>query len=245
MPRISQLRVILDTEPNLGAWNMAVDETLLESAISRDVATLRWYEWREPTVSLGYFQKSAELLVDDRLVRLPRVRRLSGGGTILHDNELTYCLCLPASQKVFEQPHELYDLIHQSIAHTLRQLGFPATLRGSGCKRSDEPLLCFQRQDAHDIVLGEQKILGSAQRRRRGAIMQHGSLIRQASSSALEIQGLIDLCLKQLPENLTEKLARETAATMSDTWSFENLTEDEIQMTRNFTDHYCTNVESR
>ena len=66
---------------------MAVDEVLLETAISANLATLRWYQWEEATVSLGYFQKSADLSNDPVLSRLPVVRRLSGGGAIIHDDE--------------------------------------------------------------------------------------------------------------------------------------------------------------
>lgn len=245
MPRLSHLRVMIDPVANSGAWNMAVDEALLESAISENMATLRWYRWREPTVSLGYFQKSAELGDNDTLANLPVVRRLTGGGAILHDDELTYSLCLPASQTLFGQPHELYDIVHLAIIAGLDQLGFPVTLRGSTWKRPDEPLLCFQRQDAHDVTLEGKKVLGSAQRRRRGAIMEHGSLIRKSSPHAKQILGLQDLISLPLPENLADLLTVPVADAVADAWSLGNLTESEIALCQNFEKVYCTSMQAR
>src|SRR4051794_28140239 len=134
MPRLPHLRVIVESEPKPGEWNMAMDESLLESAISDNIATLRWYQWSEPTLSLGYFQKSVDLFDEGLLARLPVVRRLSGGGAILHDDELTYCLAIPASQKLVGQPHELYDIVHGAVADGLQQLGFPVSFRGDTVK---------------------------------------------------------------------------------------------------------------
>ncbi|WP_157606281.1 lipoate--protein ligase family protein [Schlesneria paludicola] len=245
MSRLPYLRVLIDPVASSGAWNMAVDEALLESAITDNVATLRWYQWREPTVSLGYFQKSADLVDNDSIAGLPVVRRLTGGGAILHDNELTYSICLPASQSLFAQPHELYDIVHLAIIGSLRQLDFPVTLRGSTWKRPDEPLLCFQRQDAHDVTLNGQKILGSAQRRRRGAIMEHGSLIRKSSEHAPQILGLQDLISVSLPENLATILTVSVADAVAEAWSIGNLTESEIALCQNLEKVYCTNMQVR
>jgi lipoate-protein ligase A len=227
MPRLSHIRVIIDTKPQSGHWNMAADEVLLESAISSNVATLRWYRWNTATVSLGYFQKLDELANDPVLSGLPIVRRLSGGGAIVHDNELTYCLALPGTQTLFHQPHELYDIVHVAIATELGHLGFPVTVRGTDGKLADEPTLCFQRKNSHDVTLSQQKVLGSAQRRRRGAIMQHGSLLLKASAVAPEIPGLADLVNQKLPEDLIECLATGVARTVSQKWTFEPFTESE------------------
>ena len=208
---------------------MAVDEALLETAISDGVATLRWYQWSEPTVSLGYFQKSAELAGDTLLSHLPAVRRLSGGGAILHDDELTYSVALPANQKLFERPEQLYDIVHEAIAGSLREMGFPVSLRGQTLKRADEPLLCFLRQDSHDLTLDGNKVLGSAQRRRRGAILQHGSLIRRASPMAMHLPGLADLCLANIPEDLATRLTVRVAESLADSWKMGVLTDEEME----------------
>jgi lipoate-protein ligase A len=245
MPRISHLRVIFETEPHSGAWNMAVDEALLETAIATGIATLRWYRWSEPTVSIGYFQKSSELMDDPVLSRLPAVRRLSGGGAILHDDELTYSVTLPASQTLFQQPHELYDIVHRPLAAGLRQAGFPVIFRGTTLKRPDEPLLCFQRQDAHDITLDGVKVLGSAQRRRRGAILQHGSLIQRASPLAKQLPGLTDLSSAVLPEEFTQILTIEVATSIADSWESGSLTDAEIALASGFCVQDPLNVRHR
>lgn len=224
---------------------MAVDEALLESAVSPGMATLRWYRWCEPTVSLGYFQRSADFFQDPTLGRLAVVRRLTGGGAILHDDELTYSVSLPSTQAVFSQPHELYDIIHGAICNGLRRLGFPVFARGTTFKLQDEPLLCFQRKDAHDIVLNGCKVLGSAQRRRQGAIMQHGSLIRRASKLATQIPGLVELCPSHLPPNLAEILNESVVASIADSWAIEPLSEREIVLAQDLCENAMKNVRSR
>ena len=242
MPRIPRLRVIIEAEPHSGEWNMAVDEALLETAISADVATLRWYQWCEPTISLGYFQKSADFNSDAVLSQLPLVRRLSGGGAILHDDELTYSISLPASQKLFQLPHHLYDIVHQGALRGLRHLGFPVTFREKMMKQTIEPLMCFQRHDTHDIVLNGHKVLGSAQRRRRGAIMQHGSLIRRASASARQIPGLADLSDVTIPEELAGILSMQVAEGIAESLTVDTMTNIEIEMAKKIVLQHCTNV---
>ena len=224
---------------------MAVDEVLLESAVNPGTATLRWYQWAEPTVSLGYFQRSEEFYRDPILGQLPVVRRLTGGGAILHDDELTYSISLPASQTLFSQPHELYDIVHGAICHALKSLGFPVIARGTTVKQSEEPLLCFQRQDSHDVVLNRCKVLGSAQRRRHGAIMEHGSLIRRASKLAMQIPGLSDLCDCQLPGNLAEILNESVAVAIAETWVHEPLSAVEVSRALVFSENTVKNVRSR
>ena len=86
-------------EPASGAWNMALDEALLESAGDDPMATLRFYRWSEPTLSLGYFQRSAERAAHIASRDCPLVRRASGGGAILHDAELTYSLTIPTTDR--------------------------------------------------------------------------------------------------------------------------------------------------
>lgn len=241
MPRLPQLRVIIDTEPNTGRWNMAIDESLLNSAVLFNVATLRWYRWSEPTISLGYFQKTADIEGDPLLSPLPRVRRITGGGAILHDDEFTYSIALPSSQRLFQQPEELYDLVHISLARALSEMGYPVRCRGETIKQSEEPFLCFSRQDSHDITLNGRKIVGSAQRRRRGAILQHGSLIRRASNWAPHLPGLADLSQDDLPVDVVERLTSHVAEAIADSWIKATLTESEIKTAGGFCQHDTVN----
>jgi lipoate-protein ligase A len=231
MNKLPHVRQIIETASQSGAWNMAVDQILLQSAFESGIATLRWYSW-EPTVSLGYFQSEAELQTDKRLVNLPHVRRLSGGGTLVHDHELTYSLSLPPSQSLITRPVELYHIVHQCIAAELSRRGANAMLRGVTVKNRQEPVLCFAREDEHDLVLDGHKILGSAQRRRRGAILQHGGLLLAASSVTPELLGLQDLRPRIDLDQLAESLGNAILAEIAETWETGTLTTEELDRVR-------------
>lgn len=189
------VHVILD-EPQSGVWNMAVDAALLEESLRSGTIFLRLYRWSEPTVSLGYFQHESEQRHDPRIANLPSVRRLSGGGAILHHHELTYSCSLPPSHRLAQQPSQLYEEIHAIFIACLTAWGVPVVARGSNSNRKQEPFLCFLREAAPDLVVHGHKILGSAQRRRRGSVLQHGSLLLRASEHAPELIGLCDLTPK-------------------------------------------------
>ena len=187
-------RTILETVPGGGAWNMAVDETLLESAANAGTCTVRWYTWAEATLSLGYFQPEAGATGDPRLSGLPRVRRLSGGGAILHHHELTYSCAVPRTHPLANSPHDMYLAVHSRIISVLAAQGIDCALRGAPrTVAGAEEFLCFRRGHELDVVLDGHKVLGSAQRRRRGAVLQHGSLVLRRSEYAPEFPGLFDL----------------------------------------------------
>ncbi|MEZ6055072.1 MAG: biotin/lipoate A/B protein ligase family protein [Planctomycetaceae bacterium] len=193
-----QCRVIVARKPLQGAWNMAVDEVLLESVAAGGTSTMRLYRWDEATVSLGYFQRSTpEVERGGRFFGLPVVRRLSGGGAILHQHELTYSCCLPATHHLVGEPARLYDEIHRSIQMALREQGVEIQPRGEH-EGSDKPFLCFARGDRRDLVLDGFKVVGSAQRRRGGAVLQHGSVLLRRTPFAPEFPGLLDLIPKEI-----------------------------------------------
>jgi lipoyl(octanoyl) transferase len=228
MPKLSHLRVFIDDVPQSGAWNMAVDEALLETAIERDLATLRLYCWREPTASLGYFQRAADFLAEPRFANLPAVRRLSGGGTLIHDQELTYSLTLPVSQRLIERPRELYALVHNAFINVFQRRGIGIRQRGSTVHRREEPLLCFAREDEHDLVLLGHKVVGSAQRRRRGAILQHGGLVLGASRVTPELPGIANLFPGAGLSGLEADLAFQVASSISEAFVVAGLSAEEL-----------------
>jgi lipoate-protein ligase A len=199
-------RAIVDP-PQDGAWNMALDEALLEDAANRGAATLRFYQWREPTLSLGYFQSYRERFTHAASRDISVVRRLSGGGALLHDRELTYSLCLPATHPLARQSEVLYQAVHQAAIRVAAQWNLQASLVGkrATAESGDEPFLCFARRTAADVVLTsagsgltDAKIIGSAQRRRRGAVLQHGALLLGTSHAAPELVGMNDLSGRSL-----------------------------------------------
>ena len=186
-------RVLVEPTPCSGSWNMAVDEVLLEAAAANRACSLRIYEWESTTVSLGYFQSAEDPSLESRFPKLLKVRRLSGGGAILHHHEVTYSIAIADGHPLAVSPGVLYEEVHRRVIALLSQWGVEIGLRGEALRFDAEPFLCFSRGDARDIVLGRHKIMGSAQRRRRGAVLQHGSLLLARSEFAPEFPGLAEL----------------------------------------------------
>ena len=164
-----------------GPTNMARDEHLLYWEPARPAA-VRIYAWQPPTISLGYFQRYEELSrLPVEVQELAVVRRLTGGGAILHDREVTYALMLDESIPVARQtPVALYRLVHECWQAALAQGGlqvelapehFPLPTPRSG------PFFCFQKPGRTDLLWEGAKLLGSAQRRIPGGVLQHGSLL--------------------------------------------------------------------
>ncbi|MEZ6124461.1 MAG: hypothetical protein R3C49_14985 [Planctomycetaceae bacterium] len=191
------VRICVDQEARSGQDNMARDEAMLEQAAAGCLEThLRLYSWSEPTVSLGYFQKEQTSL-DPRLQHCAVVRRITGGGAILHHHELTYSCALPAAHPAKHNPLSVYDVVHKAIIDVLRACGVSSCLRRDSLQArqtAEDVFLCFLRADPRDIVIGYDKIVGSAQRRRKGSILQHGSILLKASELTPEVPGIHDLC---------------------------------------------------
>jgi len=171
---------LLITSPASGAWNMAVDEAILESAGKGDSPpTLRLYAWDPPCLSLGYAQPYAD--VD--MTRLKErgwdvVRRPTGGRAILHTDELTYSVAGPANHPILEGSIlESYGRLAQALAQALKSLGLPVAMkeREEGDGSSKNPV-CFEVPSTYEITVGGRKLIGSAQARRKDGVLQHGSL---------------------------------------------------------------------
>lgn len=186
-------RLILEPTALSGAENMARDEVLLVAAIEGDRPVVRMYTWQQPTLSLGYFQQREAWMETPPWSETAMVRRLTGGGAILHDREWTYSCVIPGKDFRLQHPYDLYDRIHQVIVEWAAECGIPLQPRGVNRSQPKEPYLCYLRGDSHDLCLGESKIVGSAQRRRRGALLQHGSVLWQHSPLSPEILGMRDL----------------------------------------------------
>ena len=191
---MSAARLIID-DPASGSWNMALDQALLESTDLRKAITLRIYRWSEPTLSLGYFQRADDRNSHAASLDCSLIRRSSGGGAIVHDDELTYSICVPASNRWSKTSDELYELVHQQVIDLLSEHGIQASLVTSDEAESNanQSFLCFQRRTKGDVVVADSKICGSAQRRLRNALLQHGSLLLRQSAHAPELPGLIEL----------------------------------------------------
>jgi len=197
---------------------MAADEVMLEAAVAGGAA-LRFYAWSEATVSLGYFQPAAARLQQPVHAGLPFVRRPSGGAALLHDRELTYCLALPAGARWRGQASWLCRM-HAIIGAALDGLGIPARAACAEAPVGFTGFLCFAHQTPGDLLLGGSKIVGSAQRRQRGAIMQHGGILLGTSRLEPALPGIDELSGRTLSaddvrEAVVRALLRDTGWTVT------------------------------
>ena len=177
----SRWRVIYDP-PAQGALNMAIDEAIMLS-VSAGVSlpTLRFYAWEPPTVSLGYFQRLDQEIDIKKVAEagFHLVRRPTGGRTVLHDDEVTYSIAV----REVEFPGsvvETYRRISTGLVEGLRILGMEAGIvaaqeAGHG-PRAHSSAACFDSPSWYEVVCRGRKIIGSAQMRKAGTILQHGSV---------------------------------------------------------------------
>ncbi|HXO59465.1 MAG TPA: lipoate--protein ligase family protein [Candidatus Acidoferrum sp.] len=174
-------RLLLDP-PASGAWNMAVDEVLLDGVANGSAPpTVRFYEWAPACLSLGYFQAFEVVDVDGcRRLGVDVVRRPTGGRAILHDRELTYSVALPL-RLLGDDGGVLpsYHRLSLALERGLTRLGAPVVLAPETAAQTapDHGPVCFDRPSAHEILLDGRKLVGSAQVRRATAMLQHGSIL--------------------------------------------------------------------
>lgn len=182
---------LLPTASAPGSWNMAADEALQRSAVERGVASLRFYTWAEPTLSLGYFQAHADRLGDPHMADVARVRRHTGGAAILHHHEITYALALPAGAP-WHTAESWLCRFHHAVGSALAGFGVPTRGVVCGEERKLGEFLCFLHQTPGDLLAAGHKVVGSAQRRPHGALMQHGSILLRRSPHAPVLPGIAE-----------------------------------------------------
>jgi lipoate-protein ligase A len=170
MSIFGSLEVYHDDIPRSAAMNMAMDEALLESAT---LPTLRFYRWRGPALSFGYFGSYAE--VADQCGDREIVRRWTGGGVVPHGADLTYSVIIPASHPFFARSSlAIYSDLHDAIRETLEQNGIAATLANAVSPKISEE--CFANAVRADVISQGQKIAGAAHRRSRAGLLHQGSI---------------------------------------------------------------------
>jgi lipoate-protein ligase A len=180
--RFSKIR-LLETGYNTAALNMAIDEALIENM--GQVPVLRIYGWRPPAVSIGYFQSIKEEVDLEKCneMGIDVVRRLTGGGAVLHEFELTYSFI---TKQYPRNIMESYRWICEAIVISINRLGFDASF---------VPL--------NDIVVKGKKVSGSAQTRRNEVLLQHGTLLL-----AVDVDKMF--CVLKVPsEKLRDKIIKD------------------------------------
>jgi len=228
---VSDGLVIVDP-PLCGERNMAIDEALLQNVESDWPIVIRVYRWERPTLSLGHFQRIDDRIEHPLLRELPWVRRKTGGGAIVHDQELTYSVLIPTRDDNPAKGHSepLYRAIHSAFVEKLRSLGWNAELSEScTCSTSEgrntDPFLCFLRRSPVDIIIGDDKILGSAQRRSARGLLQHGSFLLRRSQCTPGLNGLLDTKKKSTS---LKNLRDDWIADASNHAACDTLSEDEM-----------------
>jgi lipoate-protein ligase A len=179
-------RLMLDPAAD-GAWNMAVDEALLLGGAEGGGPTLRLYTWRPHTLSLGAHQRGEGRIDRARLARdgYGIVRRPTGGRAILHAQELTYSVTAPAPPG---GTLAAYRWLAGGLKAGLAAVGIEVELektrrpRAAGLETRNP---CFTAAGRYELVAGGRKVIGSAQRRRGGWLMQHGSILLGAEHRRL------------------------------------------------------------
>ncbi len=167
---------LLTTPPLDGPTNMAIDHALMERARVSGETVLRIYGWSQPVLSLGRNQRALGVYRAEELERrsISVVRRPTGGRGLLHHREVTYSVTAPDRGSLSES----YQRINRLLAAGLARLGVSAHIAQPRTRTpSPDGLPCFAEPAAGEIVVGQRKLVGSAQWRDRHALLQHGSIM--------------------------------------------------------------------
>jgi lipoate-protein ligase A len=181
-PLFTGLTIYHNEKPQSAAMNMAIDEALFECATA---PSIRFYGWRSPALSFGYFGKFSDVAI--YAAEHDLVRRWTGGGIVFHGDDLTYSIVIPVSDPAFnESSLAIYEKIHRALAHALNRVGQRAVVAGgvdSGgialTKRaavSAGGYNCFANPVRADVMMDGRKVAGAAQRRTRRGLLQQGSI---------------------------------------------------------------------
>lgn len=183
---------LIYTKPATGTWNMAVDETLLESVgSSESLPVLRLYAWMPPCISLGYAQPFSDVDIEAlKKVGWDIVRRPTGGRAILHTDELTYSVIGPKNEVHLKGGIvKSYLEISKALLDALHKLGINANAdaeydnsnndldlsKPSSIQKEKDPV-CFEIPSNYEITVNGKKLVGSAQARRKEGVLQHGTI---------------------------------------------------------------------
>lgn len=175
-PRAWRLLPVIGAD---GFRQMSIDQALLDSAGGEGFPpTLRFYRFEPPSLTLGRFQPLAHIDLEAcRRRGIDVVRRPTGGKAILHQDDFTYSVVLPHTAGLPESVEESYAVICRGIIEALSLLGVDAALVPRTAYSLDSVHACFSSPAAADLQVGGRKLCGSAQTRKAGAVLQHGTIL--------------------------------------------------------------------
>ncbi|MEQ2010474.1 MAG: hypothetical protein ABMA26_27115 [Limisphaerales bacterium] len=165
--------LLLNSGPCSPAFNMALDEALLEAVASLGQPVLRLYSWTEPAATFGYFQHYAEIARTTHL--RPLIRRPTGGGLVPHDADWTYSVVIPPTHPWHAlNAVDSYRRMHEWVRAAFARLGVATEL--ADCCRKSTPGQCFVGWEKFDVLWQGRKIAGAAQRRNKLGLLIQGSV---------------------------------------------------------------------
>jgi len=170
-----------------GFLQMAIDHVLLEAvAAGESPATIRCYRFAPPCLSIGRFQPLAHVdLKACEELGIDVVRRPTGGRAILHMDDFTYMVALPATPELPDSVEKSYEVICRGIIAGLRRFGIEAELVKRPRKAGNDDMACFSIPASADLALKGRKLCGSAQVRSKGGVLQHGSMLLRKNTDIL------------------------------------------------------------
>jgi lipoyl(octanoyl) transferase len=169
---------VIRHEAMAGSQNMAVDEAILNAVITGNAPwTIRFYQWLTPSLTLGYFQKSSDINRDACMrLGIPVVRRITGGRAVFHDRELTCSVVMPVPQGAAGSVRETFRAINGALLEGLACFGIEGAFSPHRRQKEGSSPLCFEASAQYEVLVKGKKILGSAQTRRKGVLLQQGAL---------------------------------------------------------------------
>ena len=179
---MSTWRLLIDP-PKSGLENMAIDEAVLHSCNQGlSQSSFRLYEWSNPTLSIGCFQRNDKIIERSFKTGISYVRRITGGRAVLHIDEITYSIVCSENERLFEEGISgAYRIISRCLLEALREVGVNAEMQTVRCEMQgagdSQKISCFHSPSKYEIIIERKKLVGSAQRRFKRAFLQHGSIL--------------------------------------------------------------------
>lgn len=190
MNRLKETWAILNSGYKDAATNMAIDEALVHFHSQGDIPpTIRFYGWESPSLSVGHFQdvdKTIDLAGVEKH-QCDFVRRLTGGSAVLHDDEITYSIVVSeAHPKIPRSVNKAYYILAQGLLEGYRLLGIDADFAITERELlKDRSAVCFEKPAMYEMIVDGKKISGNAQLRKKGVLLQHGSIPMKFNATML------------------------------------------------------------
>lgn len=204
-----------------GAENMAIDEAILLNMAheKNPQPVLRFYGWKPATLSLGYAQSFVKEVQEEECLKagVDVVRRPTGGRAVLHQYELTYSVIAPEEDdQVNGTIIESYLKLSQALLKGFQAVGIPAEMVAHSSVGQESSAACFDAPSWYELVIDGKKLVGSAQVRKEGILLQHGSIPLHFESELLF--SLLKFPKMEIRQRLLSRF-KQKACALDEVWS--------------------------